>query len=83
LLFRAILQPALGLWVTSIGFGLLHYPMNRRMIGWTVLATGLGLIFGVVYLRTESLLAVALAHGLVNLVGLRTIMRPGLNRPAD
>ena len=75
LFFRAILQPTLGLWATSLGFGLLHYPMNRRMIPWTVMATLLGLMFGFVYLRTGSLFAVAVAHGLVNFVELMSIVR--------
>ena len=77
LFFRATLQPVFGLWVTSLAFGLLHYPVNRRMIPWTVLATLLGLVFGVVYDRTGSLLAVSLAHGLINLVELMTIVRAG------
>jgi CAAX protease family protein len=77
LFFRATLQPALGLWLTSALFGLLHYPANRRMIPWTVMATILGLVFGVVYDRTDSLLVVALGHGLVNLVELLRISRAG------
>jgi membrane protease YdiL (CAAX protease family) len=64
--FRAVLQPVWGLWVTSILFGLLHYPMNRRMVPWTVIATAIGFVFGIVYQTTDSLLAVALAHGLIN-----------------
>lgn len=75
LFFRATLQPILGLWLTSVLFGLLHYPANRRMVPWTVMATLLGLVFGVVYEQTASLLAVALAHGLVNLVELMRIVR--------
>jgi membrane protease YdiL (CAAX protease family) len=76
LFFRAILQPELGLWLTSLLFGLLHYPMNRRMVAWTGLAAVMGLVFGVVYLRTGSLLAVSVAHGLVNFVELRALTRP-------
>lgn len=75
LFFRATLQPMLGLWVTSVLFGLLHYPANRRMVPWTVMATILGLVFGIVYDRTDSLLTVAVAHGLVNLVELLRISR--------
>lgn len=75
LFFRATLQPMLGLWPTSVLFGLLHYPVNRRMVPWTAMATLLGLVFGVVYDQTGSLAAVALAHGLVNLVELMRIVR--------
>jgi len=81
LFFRAVLQGSLGLWPTSILFGLLHYPMNRRMIPWTGMATLLGLVFGVVYDRTDSLLAVALAHGLINFVELIRLVRAPSGRP--
>lgn len=73
--FRALLQPALGLWLTSAAFGLLHYPLNRRMLPWPILAGLLGLLFGWTYARTGSLLAVAGAHGLVNFVELLIICR--------
>lgn len=75
LFFRAALQPLLGLWVTSLAFGVLHYPANRRMIPWTLMAFLLGLMLGYVYLRTGSLLAVAVAHGLINYVELMSIVR--------
>jgi membrane protease YdiL (CAAX protease family) len=64
--FRAIMQPVFGLWITSLVFGLLHYPMNRRLIPWTMSAIVVGFVFGLVYQSTESLLAVALGHGLIN-----------------
>ncbi len=73
--FRAIMQPAFGLWVTSLTFGLLHYPMNRRLIPWTIIAIAMGFLFGVVYRETGSLLAVALAHGLINFFELLDISR--------
>lgn len=80
LFFRAILQPALGLWATSLLFGLLHYPMNRRMLAWAGIAAVIGLVFGAAYLRTGSLLAVSLAHGLVNFVELRSL-QPAAREP--
>ena len=73
--FRAIMQPAFGLWVTSLTFGLLHYPANRRLIPWTIIATAIGFLFGVVYEATGSLLAVSLAHGLINFIELFNIYR--------
>ncbi len=75
--FRGVMQPAFGLWLTSLFFGLLHYPMNRRLIPWTGLAIIMGFIFGWVYQTTGSLLAVALAHGLINFVELADIARSG------
>jgi membrane protease YdiL (CAAX protease family) len=71
--FRAIMQPVLGLWITSLVFGLLHYPVNRRLIPWTISAIALGFVFGLVYQATGSLLAVALGHGLINFFELRHV----------
>lgn len=71
--FRAIMQPVFGLWITSLTFGLLHYPMNRRLIPWTIIAIAMGFVFGLVYQSTGSLLAVALAHGLINFFELRRV----------
>ena len=73
--FRAVMQPAFGLWITSLTFGLLHYPMNRRMVPWTIIAIAMGFLFGVIYQETGSLLAVALAHGLINFFELLDISR--------
>jgi membrane protease YdiL (CAAX protease family) len=81
--FRAVLQPVLGLWTTSIFFGLLHYPMNRRMVPWTLIATVMGFLFGVVYETTGSLLAVALAHGLINFFELLEITRDQVTPRAE
>ena len=73
--FRGIMQPAFGLWVTSVVFGLLHYPMNRQLIPWTIIAVAMGFIFGIVYKSTGSLLAVVLAHALINFFELLAIAR--------
>ena len=73
--FRGIMQPVFGLWVTSIVFGLLHFPMNRRLIPWTISAIAMGFVFGLVYQSTESLLAVALGHGLINFFELRHVIQ--------
>jgi membrane protease YdiL (CAAX protease family) len=79
--FRGLMQPAFGLTVTSLTFGLLHFPMNRRLIPWTVLAIAMGFVFGIVYQETGSLLPVALAHGLINFVELVEISDGQLPRP--
>ena len=73
--FRGLMQPAFGLPLTSIVFGLLHYPANRRLIPWTVIAIVLGFVLGIVYRETASLLAVAFAHGSINFVELLNLGR--------
>ena len=75
--FRAVMQPVFGLWATSLAFGLLHYPMNRRLIPWTIIAIVMGFVFGIVYETTGSLFAVALAHALINFFELLDIARRG------
>jgi membrane protease YdiL (CAAX protease family) len=77
------MQPAFGLTATSIIFGLLHYPVNRRMIPWTAIAIAMGFILGIVYDRTESLLAVSLAHGLINFTELAGLSRRTPRIPGD
>jgi membrane protease YdiL (CAAX protease family) len=79
--FRGIMQPAFGLVVTSLFFGLLHLPVNRRMVPWTVIAIAMGFLLGVVYQQTQSLLGVALAHSTVNFVEFMGLGRP--LRPVD
>lgn len=73
--FRGVMQPAFGLTVTSVFFGLLHYPVNRRLIPWTGIAIVMGFVFGVVYDETGSLVTVAFAHGLINFVELVSVGR--------
>ena len=73
--FRGLMQPALGLVWTSILFGLAHFPVNRRLVPWTLLAAVMGVLLGSVYEATGSLLAVAVAHGLINFVELLRLGR--------
>lgn len=74
LLFRGVVQPALearlgrwpGLLVTSGLFGVMHsgYGLPRE----TYFAVAVGLIFGWVYDRTNSVLLVTIMHGTLNTV---------------
>lgn len=73
--FRGLMQPALGLVWTSLLFGLAHFPVNRRLIPWTFLAAAVGFLLGSLYETTGSLLAVAVAHGLINFVELLRLGR--------
>lgn len=71
LLFRGVLQPALGLWIAAAVFGVLHVGPNRRFVPWTLMAFGAGILFGALFAFTGSLLAPMLAHVLVNYLNLR------------
>jgi membrane protease YdiL (CAAX protease family) len=72
LVFRGVLQPILGLGLTSVVFGSLHLGLTRRATAaWALMATVAGLILGSLYLWTGNLVAPVLAHGVVNFLNLR------------
>jgi membrane protease YdiL (CAAX protease family) len=70
-LFRGVLQPALGLWLTAAIFGVLHIGPNKRFLPWTAMAFVAGLVFGGLFAWTGNLLAPILAHITVNFLNLR------------
>lgn len=77
LLFRGFIQgwfmgqgwPWIGILVGAIIFGVVHY------LSWLycLLATGLGLLLGIVYWLTDSLLLVMVWHGVYDLVAIAYI----------
>lgn len=82
ILFRAAIQAGLAVYLgpwgalvaASLIFGLVH-PITRAYV---VLAAGLGFYLGLLWLMTENLLVVALAHGLYDFIVLLILLR----RPA-
>jgi hypothetical protein len=64
LLFRAALLPVVGLWLSSLLFGLLH--CGPRLSGWAVFAFLAGLLMGGLFLLTGGVLAPAGAHVVIN-----------------
>jgi uncharacterized protein len=81
ILFRAAIQAGLagylGPWgalvAASLIFGLVH-PITRAYV---VLAAGLGAYLGLLWLLTENLLVVSLAHGLYDFIVLLVLLRGG------
>lgn len=76
---RESFGPVAAITITAVGFGLTHLPSywlggsELLSVGvWlaVVSITATGIIFGVVYERTQSLLVASLLHGLVNSVGI-------------
>lgn len=82
LFFRGFLQPALGLFGTSVLFGLAHLPHQRYWIPWTLSAVVMGLAFGWMFEARGSLLAPVLAHFTINYFNLHHLIRPGSAEPA-
>jgi uncharacterized protein len=74
LIFRGLLQPAVGLWLSSAIFGLVHIGPHARFLSWALMAAGAGLAFGLILEFTGSLLGPILAHFLINFINLRHLV---------
>ncbi|MEM7247463.1 MAG: CPBP family glutamic-type intramembrane protease [Acidobacteriota bacterium] len=81
LLFRGALLPWLGLWPSSLLFGIVHLPLRRELVLWPILAAALGLLFGKVFLVTGAVAAPVAMHAGVNLVGLLRLAHRGEAQP--
>lgn len=79
--FRGLLQPFLGITVTSIIFGVLHFPVKRVYFIWTVFAVAMGFLLGFLYEQTGSLVAAIITHVVVNMVNLFRISNDHLAFP--
>lgn len=75
MLFRGLLQPALGLHLSSLIFGLLHKGPDKTYLPWTIMAVGMGYAFGLMFFYTGSLLAPILAHFTINYFNLHALAR--------
>jgi membrane protease YdiL (CAAX protease family) len=74
LLFRGVLQPGLGLVVTSILFGVVHVPTRKELAAWPVFAVAVGFLLGWIALRTGAVVAPIVAHVAINGLNLRFIV---------
>lgn len=82
LLFRGAIQSGLvdhgglaqGLALTSLLFGAMHVPANRRLVPWTLMAMVMGVVFGLLYVWTGEILAPLLAHAVVNYANLHFLL---------
>ncbi len=72
-LFRGALQEKFGIWVATGVFAVIHWPVNRNFLPWPFLAGAVGLALGGLAIWTDSLVAPAAAHVVVNFVNLRRI----------
>jgi len=66
LLFRGVIQAWLGLWPTSLLFGLFHFPVRRRLIPWSLFAAALGVVLGALTEWTRTIWPAILLHFAVN-----------------
>lgn len=66
LLFRGLLQPWIGLVLQALVFGFLHQVRGPSRWVWMAWATAVGLVLGLMFQITGSLLGPIAAHALVN-----------------
>ncbi|HET9953601.1 MAG TPA: type II CAAX endopeptidase family protein [Polyangiaceae bacterium] len=82
LLFRGLLQPSLGLWFQALLFGVLHQVSGPSRWAWVTWAGLVGLLFGMIFAATGSLLGPIAAHALINGLNLNFLQNhdPELSR---
>jgi hypothetical protein len=81
ILFRGVLQPWLGLSVTTILFGVFHFPARRTLIPWSFFAAVLGLALGGLVLYFGSLWPPILLHFGVNYFNLHDLAQTPDSEP--
>ncbi len=75
LLFRGALLPWIGLAASSLVFGAFHFVPTRTLAPWALWATLMGLLLGLVYEETGSLVGPIVAHAAINAVNLHRVAR--------
>jgi membrane protease YdiL (CAAX protease family) len=75
LLFRGVLQPAVGYVAASLLFGLAHLAPRRDLWPWTLTSLAAGFLLGWLFDATGNLLAPTVTHVFVNAVDLRLLSR--------
>lgn len=85
LLFRGALWPALGLWGTSLLFGLVHTLPRRSLALYPVFAAVVGLLLGLLRSGSDSVLPPMIAHAGIDAANLlwlsRRLAAAGARRP--
>ncbi len=83
LFFRGFLTPLLGVWLSSLAFGLLHQVRGRARWAWAGWAAIMGLAFALMFKLTGNLTGPIVAHVGVNVANLRYLRDtdPGSSKP--
>lgn len=80
MLFRGWLMHETGLWISSIIFGVVHFPPNRQWLYWPFFAFAMALVLGWLYLWSGTLLFPILLHAGVNFLNLRMLLAAKNNK---
>lgn len=81
LFFRSLLEPAAGLVLSSVAFGLAHQMRGPSRWVWATWSAAVGLGLGGVYHLTGSLVGALLAHALINAINMFFLRDSGLSSP--
>jgi len=73
MLFRGALQPSLGWPLATFLFAIVHFPLERRLVPWTLMAGALGLVFALATEVQGHLGFAIAAHFTVNFFNLMEI----------
>jgi membrane protease YdiL (CAAX protease family) len=71
LFFRGFLSVTIGIWLSSIAFGVLHQVRGAGRFGWAGSAFAMGLFLSSIYALTGQLVGCIVAHAIVNVVNLQ------------
>jgi len=73
-------EPWPGVFIASLLFGLVHAPMVRALLPWTIAAVLMGFVFGALAVAGDCLLPAVIAHFTINFINLQRIghFDPGL-----
>lgn len=75
LVFRALLTPTLGVFVSSVLFGLVHQMGGKGRWPWMIWASLVGLGLASIYALTGSLLGPLVAHAIINGMNVARVRR--------
>ena len=73
--FRGAMQPVFGLILTSLIFGFIHFPIQRPLIPWTLMALVMGFILGWLFKWRGNLISPITCHFVINFSNLIILNR--------
>lgn len=80
MLFRGVVQPWLGVWISALAFAAVHVRRRKRAWLWPLLALAFGMVASLAYEATGTLLAPITMHVLVNVQSQRRLDRLATRR---
>ncbi|MDH4247006.1 MAG: CPBP family intramembrane metalloprotease [Deltaproteobacteria bacterium] len=81
ILFRGVLHPRLGLWVTALMFGAMHLPPRLALWPWTFFALVMGVALGLLTDYSQTLWPAIVLHFIINYFNLHHIVEPDPGEP--